>query len=114
MSEVTCPYCEYEFELSHDGGLYYQEDHGVETECPKCDKTFLVYGSCSWSWEGHKADCLNGLPHQWSAWYKLWEDAKGHPDQMYARRRCESCEKEEIEWRSPNIQNVKPTNKELT
>lgn len=68
-NDIECPYCEEYFDLDHDDCPYYQEDHGVETDCPHCEKKFMVWSSVSWHHSGVKAGCLNGSPHNWKERY---------------------------------------------
>lgn len=98
MNDIECPYCEVTFDLEPEDEAYYKEDGGVETQCPNCEKYFRVWTSISYYREGTKADCLNGAPHKFTNWRKLWEDAEKHPGEEYQQRRCEDCDKEELEW----------------
>lgn len=96
--EVTCPYCDKDFEINHDDGAHYQDGGEEEEQCPHCDKMVIIYTSISFYHEAQKADCLNGEPHPWSEWFKLWESDK-RPGQVYMRRHCPTCNEEEKEWR---------------
>lgn len=85
MNEITCPYCDYDFNLCHDDGAYYREDEEEQCECPECEKTFIVRSSCSWHHEGFKADCLNGGEHK-------WEKMTGYPKEYFVEMfRCSEC-----------------------
>jgi NAD-dependent SIR2 family protein deacetylase len=99
MSDIECPYCGHEYELDHDDGSFYEDGKLEEDQCPECEKFFLVYTSVTYYHEGSKADCLNGAPHNWSNWYQLFIGEKDdHAGQVYRRRICQECEKEEMEW----------------
>lgn len=80
MKEITCPYCDYDFDLNHDDGAYYEEYRRRECVCPKCEKTFMVESSISWTFTAEKADCLNGGSHKWE-------------DRLSGRKRCALCDK---------------------
>lgn len=102
-SDLMCPYCSEFVDFEADDPAFYQEDNGVPLECSECGKTFLVYGRMSWDFEGEQADCLNGEPHAWSNWRKMWqEDDEKSPNfgKYLCRRSCEWCEKGEQEWRA--------------
>ena len=88
MDTVTCPYCEEEVEICHDDGAYYDENRPREIECEHCEKKFMVHSSMSWSFEGEKADCLNGGEHD-------WQQMIGAPREHFVgRQRCEMCGEE--------------------
>lgn len=89
MYEIECPYCEHEFDLNHDDGAFYDEEHRREEECPNCEKKFMVTSSMSWNFEGEKADCLNDGNHNWKKKY----NPKYYP-QLIHREICEDCDEE--------------------
>lgn len=88
--EIQCPYCEESFDLCHDDGAYYNHEEELEEcQCPECEKYFMVQSSQSWDFEGFKADCLNGSPHD-------WKQENGYPKAYYhGRFKCSMCDKEE-------------------
>lgn len=66
MKDITCPYCEEEFDLCHDDGAYTDESDSEQWECPNCEKISMVRTSISFSHEAEKADCLNEeSEHEW-------------------------------------------------
>lgn len=86
MKEITCPYCEHEYDLCHDDGAFYNQD-GVEVEeCPNCEKSFLVHSSVSWYFEAEKAECLNDGNHKWKKEYGVM-----YPE-LANREVCEVCD----------------------
>jgi len=66
MKDITCPYCDEDFELCHDDGAYTDEGQNEQWECPKCNKISMVSTSITFSHEAEKADCLNGGEHKWT------------------------------------------------
>ena len=92
MNEIECPYCEHGFDLCHDDGEFYEENTRVETQCPACEKNFLVVSRMSWDFEGEKADCLNGSEHKWKKKYpRVYREEHEHLSRMEV---CEDCEEE--------------------
>lgn len=66
MSEITCPYCEKNYELCMDDGWGCAEDQRYEEQCPNCEKKFIFYSSWEVYFSTYKTDCLNNLTeHQW-------------------------------------------------
>lgn len=95
-TEVTCPYCEQEFDVDTDDGRHYKDGESEPEECPNCEKTVLVASSCSWYREAEKADCLNGSDHPWSEWTTHWVGEKGENEgKFYERRYCTTCGEDE-------------------
>lgn len=99
MDDVTCPYCNEEFEVNHDDGAHYKDGEEQEDSCPHCEKRILIYSSCTWNHEARAADCLNGELHPWSEWRDLWVDEEKHPGKKYQRRYCMTCNEDQMEWR---------------
>ena len=62
-SDLDCPYCEKGQEVCHDDGEGYAEDETHEMECGDCGKSFVFYTSVMFSYDPHKADCLNDGKH---------------------------------------------------
>jgi hypothetical protein len=64
MSDVNCPYCEAQQDLSgHD---FTGEDVLNEHECKNCKKTFQFTTGISYFYRANKSDCLNdGGEHVW-------------------------------------------------
>ncbi len=90
MSDVECPYCGKEQEICHDDGFGYEEGVAHEQECGDCEKTFVFQTSISFYYEGYKADCLNGEPHQWSEPKMYWRDKDANKE-LWSRR-CNDCD----------------------
>ena len=91
MSDLECPYCEAELEVCHDDGFGDEEGVAHKMECDKCEKSFTFQTHISFSYWPEKADCLNGSPHPFGEWRKLWDkDGK-----RVEYRRCKTCEEEE-------------------
>lgn len=89
MLDITCPYCEKDFDLCHDDGAYYDENNPEQWECPDCNKISMVSSSVSWYHEAEKADCLNDGEHQ-------WEQIHGAPEEYFIGMfRCSTCGEEE-------------------
>lgn len=84
--EITCPYCEYEYDLCHDDGAFYKQDGVEEEECPECGQKFLVKSDVEWTFETVKADCLNTKEHKWKKKY----NPKFYPE-LSNKEICEDC-----------------------
>lgn len=67
MSDISCPYCDYEQDINHDDGFGYEEGVKHQMECCECGKSFVFETSISFYFEPEKADCLNDDNHD----YKL-------------------------------------------
>lgn len=63
LRDVECPYCGTGLYINHDDGFGYEEEVLHEYECPHCGKLFVFETFVSFDYEAHKADCLNGKPH---------------------------------------------------
>ena len=63
MKDLTCPYCDHEFDVCHDDGFGYAEDARHEQQCPECEEMFVFTTSISFFYDTDKADCLNGAEH---------------------------------------------------
>jgi hypothetical protein len=100
--EVTCPYCNEDFDVCTDDGAHYKDGESESEQCPNCDKYVMIYSSCSWYREASKADCLNGSDHEWSEWFKLWDGeqlkSEDRTGQVFERRYCNTCDEEQKEW----------------
>jgi len=92
MSDIECPYCKSENTVDHDNGEGYAEDQCHEMECDHCGKNFVFYTQISFDYWPKKADCLNGLPHKFRDWVKLWLNEKNEEIQ---NRKCKDCGREE-------------------
>lgn len=93
MCDLTCPYCEHEFD--YDGDSEVKQDSQLELECPKCDKVFVAtaYWSLNFTDE-EKAPCLNGEEHSFKSICR-------HPLIIAGKVgiRCEFCSEEKnIPW----------------
>ena len=92
MSDLECPYCEAELEVCHDDGFGYDEDEVHEMQCSECDKNFVFNTHISYNYFSEKADCLNGSPHRFNEWRRLWLNQY---DEEVQYRRCKDCDEEE-------------------
>lgn len=63
MSDVECPYCGADCEISHDDGYGYEEDQTYSQECPICEQYFAYTTLISFTYNAKRADCLNGGRH---------------------------------------------------
>jgi DNA-directed RNA polymerase subunit RPC12/RpoP len=103
-TEVTCPYCEEEFDVSTDDGAHYKDGESEEDQCPNCDKRILIYSSCSWYREANKADCLNDGNHPWSEWHTYWiGDTEPNVGKFYELRQCDTCDEKEWAWHDERL-----------
>ena len=64
MSDMECPYCGDEQKVCHDDEHGYDEGVRHEHNCTNCKKTFVFTTVISFDFTPHKADCLNGAPHE--------------------------------------------------
>jgi len=87
MSDLFCPYCDAGLDVCHDDGFGYEEGEAHEMYCDECDKIFVFYTHISFDYHPQKADCLNGSPHNFSDWRKLWE----HDGFVREDRICRDC-----------------------
>lgn len=92
MNDIECPYCEEGNIVNHDDGQGYAEDVTHEMDCNTCGKTFVFHTSISYHYSPSKADCLNGAPHRYSEWRKLWINDEHIEIQT---RRCKDCDHSE-------------------
>jgi hypothetical protein len=83
MKDVKCPYCGAMVEINHDDGYGYSEDNIHNQECKECGKTFAYTTHVSYSYDAHKADCLNGAEHN-------YKPTKIFP-KIFTEMECESC-----------------------
>ena len=84
--DAECPYCGEWVEICHDDGYGYEEDTKHEQYCGHCDKSFVYETSIHFSYSTSKADCLNGLDHNYSLTQTIPE--------FFTRMRCVDCDKE--------------------
>lgn len=91
-NDLECPYCDAPNEVCHDDGEGYDEDVAHEMTCGSCQKNFVFHTSIIYRYSPERADCLNGAPHRFSQWRKLWLDSKHNEIQD---RRCRDCGHEE-------------------
>ena len=84
MDDIECPYCEHGQEICHDDGFGYEEGCLHEIQCSNCDKYFTFTTSIIFSYEAHKADCLNGSNHN----YRKTITAP----RKYTRMECTDCD----------------------
>lgn len=81
---TNCPYCGEEVEINHDDGYGYSEDEVYQQECGYCDKTFVYTTYIHFSYNLHKADCLNGGEHKWKPSITFPKE--------YTRMYCTECD----------------------
>ena len=91
MNDIECPYCDAQNEVCHDDGQGYDEGTAHEMTCGDCGKNFVFYTQISFDYSPKKADCLNGSPHRFREWRKLWE----HEGKTVEDRRCMHCDHSE-------------------
>lgn len=85
MSNLQCPYCDYELEDPDDA---YQEDRTYQECCPDCKMNFTFTLCYRVHYSSYEAPCLNGSPHE-------FKPISGSPHEYYKNRmRCIHCEKE--------------------
>jgi DNA-directed RNA polymerase subunit RPC12/RpoP len=65
MDSVECPYCGSEEEIDHEDGHAYEEDVLHQQQCRHCEKHFTFYTHIRFSYDAHKADCLNDGEHDY-------------------------------------------------
>lgn len=65
MKDVKCPYCGEEQDINHEDGYDYDEGETFQQDCKSCGKTFAYETERTFSYDVHKADCLNGGKHKW-------------------------------------------------
>lgn len=88
-NEITCPYCDFGYDLCHDDGAFYHDGESEKEQCPKCEKYFMVTSHLSWDFSSEKADCLNGSEHD-------WQPQSGYPREFFfGRFTCSQCEEQE-------------------
>lgn len=92
MKDLLCPYCDHEMDVCHDDGFGYAEDKAHEMDCEECKKTFVFHTSISFNYNTSAADCLNGSPHRFREWRRLWENDAG---ETIEDRRCQDCDHKE-------------------
>jgi len=61
--DVECPYCEKWNEINHDDGFGYEEGIKHQMDCEHCKKSFVFETAISFDYYSEKADCLNGISH---------------------------------------------------
>ena len=83
--DINCPYCEADLEICHDDGFGYAEDVLHEDQCPECHKYFTFDTTINFSYDAHKADCLNGEPHKFKPTTTFPKD--------FTMMECISCDK---------------------
>lgn len=86
MKDIECPYCGEELEINHDDGCGYSEGELHQQTCCHCDKTFTFWTSIYFSYDVHKADCLNDGEH-------IWEVTHAFPIEC-RKLRCKTCGEE--------------------
>jgi hypothetical protein len=83
MSDMECPYCGADQEVNHDDGCGFEEDKLHEQQCSECDKYFVFTTYISFSYNPHKADCLNGSAHD-------YKPTHTYPKE-YTKMECSCC-----------------------
>lgn len=89
--DLECPYCEEWNEVCHDDCGGYVEDQNHEMQCAHCEKHFVFTTAISFDYYPEKADCLNGSPHNFRDWMRLWE----HDGDVTEERGCKDCDHRE-------------------
>ena len=84
MKDLTCPYCDHEFDVCHDDGFGYEEGEAHHQECPNCKKNFVFQTYISLSYSTRVADCLNGAEHTMRL-------SSTYPKE-HSRMRCSYCD----------------------
>ena len=80
---IECPYCEKEIEEPDECP---DPSERYEHQCPECDKNFTFTIDYTKDFYPDKADCLNGVPHD-------YQPIKGAPDWWFkGKRRCSMCQ----------------------
>jgi len=87
-NDLECPYCEKWNEVCHDDGQGYEEGKNHEMQCAHCRKNFVFQTAISYDYAPEKADCLNGSPHNFRDWNRLWEQA----GEVLEQRHCKDCD----------------------
>lgn len=91
MSQVDCPYCDSEQDVSNDDGFGYEEDRVYEFECRDCSKYFVFTTSFTINHDAEQAPCLNGEPHN-------FRQRHGAPVEYFVGRfQCSYCDLEKYE-----------------
>lgn len=88
IEDVQCPYCKEWQEINHDDGYGYEEDQIHEQTCRDCDMTFAYTTCIYFSYDAHKADCMNDGPHN-------FVEASGLKPWFKDPKRCVDCGHEE-------------------
>lgn len=83
MDDIYCPYCDAGQDINHDDGYGYEEDRVYQQQCGVCDKNFTFTTSISFYYEAEKADCLNGIDHNYLP--------VATTPKEYTRMRCDMC-----------------------
>jgi endogenous inhibitor of DNA gyrase (YacG/DUF329 family) len=65
MRDVNCPYCGKEIDINHDDGYGYQENIIYQEWCSSCQKYFGYTTTVTFSYDVHKAECMNDGNHEW-------------------------------------------------
>lgn len=89
MGIMSCPYCDEDVEENDD---CHKPDELYENECPHCERKFVYTLEYSKDYYPHKADCLNGDPHD-------YRERVVCPEYVgvgvYV---CKNCEHREVRW----------------
>lgn len=85
MSYFNCPYCDVDLGFPDDCR---EPDTTYEWQCRGCNKNFIFTIEYSPDYNCSKADCLNGIGHN-------YEKIVGYPTEYYKNKeRCSMCGKE--------------------
>ena len=91
MSDIACPYCGQEQDITNEDANDYNENVLHEKQCITCEKEFTYSISISYDYEAFKADCLNTGNHK-------WKQQIGQPKAYFmGKYSCETCEAEKID-----------------
>jgi hypothetical protein len=78
--DLHCPYCDTKIDDPDD---CYETERNYEHECPSCEKSFVFEVEYIRYYSAKKADCLNGIPHE-------YQMTKTYP-KRYAKMCCSMC-----------------------
>lgn len=85
MSDIECPYCEFEQEVYHDEAENTAEGEIHQMECYECEKNFVFSTCVYFDYTAAKADCLNeGGEHNWTM--------TNIAPRQYTKMRCKDCD----------------------
>jgi len=84
MKDINCPYCDHLQDINRDNEGWHKEDVLHEQQCNNCEKYFTYYTIISFSFDTHKADCLNGVDHDYKPTHTT--------PRCFTRMQCSMCD----------------------